>query len=110
MQFGRVPLTIAIILSAILTRQVFAADIPPLDNVVAKKILGSMGFSAIEVGAVIPDTDGPSRCMVIGVGIQRGETHKIEYRFSYDATRGWFYYEFEMPITDISGQPTALRI
>ena len=81
-----------------------------LDKATAAKILTSMGYTNVVVGAVIKSVGGmgmgafssESAVMVLAIGNRGGGTKRIQESMFYDSELGWFYFEPD--------QQTRLRV
>jgi hypothetical protein len=96
----------AFVLTAILPA-LLAAEPKPLTKDQAAKLLASMGYEDIAVGAIVQGvaamTSTPNGAMVLAIARRNGEIQKVELQVFYDADTGWFYHEYDTP-------PTRLRI
>lgn len=75
-----------------------------LDKATAQKILESMGYADVTVGAIVQGAThsglggvvggATGTALVLGVGVRAGKSQKLEYTLMRDAEVGWFYSEF----------------
>ncbi len=89
-----------------------ADDSHPLEKADAVKILQSMGYQNVAVGAIIQGAGGlvnnPSVATVIAIGIRDGKVTKIEQTLTYDKEIGWFYHQFDG--NQFGGGETKIRL
>jgi len=86
-----------------LPTQAVTPDIKRLDKATAAKIIASMGYDDVYVGAVIHGIgeirmgafSNDSVAFVLAVGNRDGKSKKIRETLFYDAERGWLYFEYQ---------------
>jgi hypothetical protein len=98
--------------TVLITALVLTASSPGLEGTETKlptkqeaaKLLTSMGYEDVIIGAVvegIPVLGGHNGATVVGICRREGKIQKIEASLNYDSDMGWFYYEFDEPVTKL---------
>jgi hypothetical protein len=83
------------VIFAFSTTFAYGEDLKPLDKDTAAKILASMGYSRLGVGAIVNSQGGLGIARVLGVGVQSGKESKIDMTFEFDNDLGWIFFEFQ---------------
>lgn len=75
---------------------------PSLDKPTAQQILESMGYTDVNVGAIVlgatrsalgsSSSGSMATALVLGVGERNGKAQKLEFELHRDAELGWFYF------------------
>lgn len=94
---------VAVILTAFaaLPTQAAARDAKRLDKATAARIISSMGYQNVTIGAVLEGVGemgmggSENTAVVLAVGIRNGQSQKIQQSYYYDADLGWFFFEYQ---------------